>query len=72
MSHVIIGKALTAMQKIEQTRDAVPVSRTDLDRLRLMIDAKIVAAAKNDPDAAPILSAEEVRRQYKPHPPRIR
>ena len=60
------------MQKIHQTPDVAPASRTDWDRLRLMTDAEIVAAVKGDPDSAPILSAEEVRRQYKLHPPRIR
>ena len=60
------------MQKIEQEQDIVPASRTDWNRLRLMTDAEIVAAARSDPDSAPILSLEEVRRQYKPHPPRIK
>ena len=68
----MIGEVAITMQKIEQALDVVPASRTDWDRLRSMTDAEIVAAAKDDPDSAPILSAEEVRRQYKPHPPRIR
>ena len=63
---------VTAMQKTEDTRDIAPASQTDWKRLRSMTDAEITAAAKSDPDSAPILSLEEVRRQYKPHPPRIR
>ena len=60
------------MRKTDQAQNLEPASQTDWNRLRSMTDAEVEAAAKSDPDSAPILSSEEVRRQYRPHPPRIR
>lgn len=42
---------------------------TDWERLRTITDEEIARAVANDPDAAPIPTAEELKR-YKPTPAR--
>jgi len=37
-----------------------------------MTDDDIARAVAGDPDAAPILADEEMRRRYKPAPPRLK
>lgn len=49
-----------------------PKSRTDWARLRSTTDADIARQISGDPDDAPLLSREEILRQYKPHPPRVK
>lgn len=44
---------------------------TDWERLRSMTDEDIARAVADDPDAAPIYTAEEMK-QFKPHPARIK
>jgi hypothetical protein len=44
---------------------------TDWSRLAAMTDEDIARAVADDPDAAPILDAERLRREYRPHPPRL-
>ena len=60
------------MQKANQVEPHQPASRTDWERLRTMTDEDIQRGIDNDPDSAPILSDEQMRREYKPHPPRIK
>jgi hypothetical protein len=45
---------------------------TDWERLRAMTDADIERAVLSDPDAGPILSAEEMRAAYRPAPARLK
>jgi len=57
--------------------EAAPASQpghsgTDWNRLKTMTDDDIARAVARDPDAAPILPEEEMRRRYKPAPPRIK
>ncbi len=54
------------MQQQGERVEDKPEGRTDWDRLRKMTDAEIAQAVVHDPDAAPILSDEEMRREYKP------
>lgn len=44
---------------------------TDWDRLAGMSDEDIARAVAEDPDAAPILDAGRLRREYRPHGPRL-
>lgn len=44
---------------------------TDWARLRSVTDEEIARAVADDPDAAPIYTAEEMK-QFKPHPARIK
>ena len=46
-------------------------TQTDWKRLRSMTDEDIARAVADDPDAAPIYTAEEMK-QFKPHPARIK
>ena len=55
------------MQEQGERVEDKPEGRTDWDRLRKMTDLEIEQAVAQDPDAAPILSDEEMRREYKPH-----
>ena len=47
-------------------------SKTDWERIRNMSDSDIEKAVMDDPDAAPILTKEEIKKRYKLTPPRIR
>ncbi len=54
-----------------------PVNRpsstgTDWERLAAMSDEDIARAVEADPDAAPIVDAVRLRREYKPHRARLR
>ncbi len=44
-------------------------TQTDWNRLRSMTDEDIARAVADDPDAAPIPTAEQLK-HYKPHPAR--
>ena len=46
-------------------------SGTDWERLKNITDKEIEEAVKNDPDAAPIETKEEIKKRYKLNPPRI-
>lgn len=46
-------------------------TQTDWKRLRSMTDEDIARAVADDPDAAPIYTAEEMK-QFRPHPARIK
>ncbi len=46
-------------------------TQTDWKRLRSMTDEDIARAVADDPDAAPLYTAEEMK-QFKPHPARIK
>jgi hypothetical protein len=60
------------MHKAKKTEFQTPPSGTDWERLRRMTDEDIQRAVASDPDAAPIVSDEEMRRSYKPRLPRIK
>lgn len=60
------------MQKLEKQEETFPKTSTDWDRLRKMTDEDIQRGIDNDPDSAPALTYEEVKKAYKPHPPRVR
>ena len=51
-------------------RPIPPTTETDWKRLREMSDEDIAHAVKHDPDAAPILTPEDLK-TYKPTPPKI-
>lgn len=55
-----------AMKKVELAK-----TQTDWKRLRSMTDEDIARAVADDPDAAPIPTAEELK-EYKPAPARAR
>ena len=55
---------MTIIRKV----DLAP-TQTDWERLRAMTDEDIARAVADDPDAAPIPTADELR-QYKPTPAR--
>jgi hypothetical protein len=46
--------------------------KSDWQRLRSMTDADIARAVASDPDAAPILTPEQLRQEYRPVPARAR
>ncbi|WP_347990338.1 hypothetical protein [Methylomonas sp. AM2-LC] len=46
-------------------------SKTDWERLKNITDKEIEEAVRDDPDAAPILTKEEIKKRYKLNPPRI-
>ena len=46
-------------------------TRTDWKRLASLSDEDIARAVASDPDAAPILDVETLRREYRPHAPRM-
>jgi hypothetical protein len=50
-------------------RTDLPETQTDWQRLRSMTDEDIARAVANDPDAAPLYTAEELKR-FKPAPAR--
>ena len=52
-------------------QDDLARTQTDWKRLRSMTDADIAQAVADDPDAAPIPTAEEMK-EYKPAPPRAK
>jgi hypothetical protein len=52
--------------------EAPAKGKTDWARVDAMTDEDIARAVAEDPDAAPILSDEQMRAEYKLHPPRIR
>ncbi len=59
------------MQRAEKRPDTVLPGKTDWSRIDAMTDDDIDLAIANDPDAAPALTVEEIRREYKPAPARI-
>ena len=56
------------MQRRSECVEAKPEGKTDWGRLHKMTDADIEQAVANDPDAAPVLSDEKMRREYKAVP----
>ncbi|MEI6729622.1 MAG: hypothetical protein WCL30_00015 [Pseudomonadota bacterium] len=46
-------------------------SGTNWERLRNITEEEIIEAARNDPDSAPLMTKEEIKKHYKLTPPRI-
>ena len=55
----------------QEAREPVE-GKIDWSRVDAMSDEDIARAVQEDPDAAPILDDEQMRRDYKLHPPRIK
>ena len=71
-SGMIIPTKVTAMDDAKHVEGPSHAhTGTDWDRLKKMTDEDIERAVESDPDAAPILTAEEIR-QFKLVPARIK
>ena len=60
------------MKSKDSNPDNKPATLTDWDALDAMTEEDIIEQVKNNPDAAPILSYEELKRRGRVHPPRIK
>lgn len=69
---------MNAVIKDKENQQAMTVSadvsksKTDWERIKNMSDSDIEKSIIDDPDAAPILTKEEIKERYKLTPPRIK